>query len=404
MTRNKDQTTGRRTLVRGGVMPDSASRPVVPPLQPSVVYAASSADALDAQYEGRLAGYTYAREGHPNADMLAEKIDWLEGGEDGLVTGSGMAAISAMFLGLLSRGDHVLAGDQLYGRSLRMLTQDLPRLGIETSFADAGDAAAMAVAIRPNTRLILVEAVSNPTLRVADMTAIAELAAGAKVLLAVDNTFTTPAMFRPLEHGADIVINSITKFLAGHSDVTLGHVTARDADHRQAMRDAAVTWGLTPSPFDCWLADRGLHSFDLRFAAAERSAAAIADHLAEKCAGGAAVRRVLYPGRADHPDHARALTLFGGRHGNMVTFEIEGGRAAVNAFIGAAAGIPFAPTLGDIGSTLSHPASSSHRGLGADDRAALGIGEGMFRLSVGIEPVEMLIDELDAALAAVRGD
>jgi cystathionine gamma-synthase len=404
MTRNKDQTTGRRTLVRGGIMPDSASRPVVPPLQPSVVYAASSADALDAQYEGRMAGYTYAREGHPNADMLAEKIDWLEGGEGGLITGSGMAAISAMFLGLLSRGDHVLAGDQLYGRSLRMLTQDLPRLGIETGFADAGDAAAMAAALRPNTRLILVEAVSNPTLRVADMTAIAELAAGAKVLLAVDNTFTTPAMFRPLEHGADIVINSITKFLAGHSDVTLGHVTARDADHRQAMRDAAVTWGLTPSPFDCWLADRGLHSFDLRFAAAERSAAAIADHLAEKCAGGAAVRRVLYPGRADHPDHARALTLFGGRHGNMVTFEIEGGRAAVNAFIGAAAGIPFAPTLGDIGSTLSHPASSSHRGLGADDRAALGIGEGMFRLSVGIEPVEMLIDELDAALAAVRGD
>ena len=404
MTRNKDQTTGRRTLVRGGVMPDSASRPVVPPLQPSVVYAASSADALDAQYEGRLAGYTYAREGHPNADMLAEKIDWLEGGEGGLITGSGMAAISAMFLGLLSRGDHVLAGDQLYGRSLRMLTQDLPRLGIETGFADAGDAAAMAAALRPNTRLILVEAVSNPTLRVADMTAIAELAAGAKILLAVDNTFTTPAMFRPLEHGADIVINSITKFLAGHSDVTLGHVTARDADHRQAMRDAAVTWGLTPSPFDCWLADRGLHSFDLRFAAAERSAAAIADHLAEKCAGGAAVRRVLYPGRADHPDHARARTLFGGRHGNMVTFEIEGARAAVNAFIGAAAGIPFAPTLGDIGSTLSHPASSSHRGLGADDRAALGIGEGMFRLSVGIEPVEMLIDELDAALAAVRGD
>ena len=404
MTRNKDQTTGRRTLVRGGVMPESASRPVVPPLQPSVVYAASSADALDAQYEGRLAGYSYAREGHPNADMLAEKIDWLEGGEDGLVTGSGMAAISAMFLGLLSRGDHVLAGDQLYGRSLRMLTQDLPRLGIETSFADAGDAAAMAVAIRPNTRLILVEAVSNPTLRVADMTAIAGLAAGADALLAVDNTFTTPAMFRPFEHGADIVINSITKFLAGHSDVTLGYVTARDADHRQAMRHAAVTWGLTPSPFDCWLADRGLHSFDLRFAAAERSAATIADHLSGYIPGSRGIRRVLYPGRADHPDHARARTLFGGRHGNMVTFEIEGGREAVNAFIGAAAGIPFAPTLGDIGSTLSHPASSSHRGLSADDRAALGIGEGMFRLSVGIEPVEMLIDELDAALAAVKGD
>ena len=400
MTRDKNRTNGRRTIVRGGAMPPSASRPVVPPLHPSVVYAAPSADALDAQYEGGLAGYTYAREGHPNADMLAEKIDWLEGGEGGLVTGSGMAAISAMFLGLLSRGDHVLAGDQLYGRSLRMLTQDLPRLGIETSFADAGDADAMAAAIRPNTRIILVEAVSNPTLRVADMTAIAELAAGADALLAVDNTFTTPAMFRPFEHGADIVINSITKFLAGHSDVTLGYVTARDVGHRQAMRDAAVTWGLTPSPFDCWLADRGLHSFDLRFAAAERTAAAIADHLA----GQPAVRRVLYPGRADHPDHDRAQTLFAGRYGNMVTFEIDGGRDEVNTFIEAAAGIPFAPTLGDIGSTLSHPASSSHRGLSVEGRAVIGIVEGMFRLSVGIEPVEMLIDELDAALAAVKGD
>jgi cystathionine gamma-synthase len=414
MTRPDDEKTGRRTIVRGGVMPPSASRPVVAPLHPSVVYASASADALDAQYEGRVAGYTYAREGHPNADMLAEKIDWLEGGEGGLITGSGMAAISAMFLGLLSRGDHVLAGDQLYGRSLRMLTRDLPRLGIETSFADAGDADAMAAALRPNTRIILVEAVSNPTLRVADMKGIAALATGSDVLLAVDNTFTTPAMFRPLESGGDIVINSVTKFLAGHSDVTLGYVTARNADHRQAMRDAAVTWGLTPSPFDCWLADRGLHSFDLRFAAAERSAAAIADHLSGHIAGGGGIRRVLYPGRVDHPDHDRAQVLFGGRYGNMVTFEIagaknsgsenSGGRDEVNLFIEAAAGIPFAPTLGDIGSTLSHPASSSHRGLSVDERAALGIGEGMFRLSVGIEPVEMLIGELDAALAAVKGD
>ena len=296
MTRPDDAKTSRRTIVRGGVTPPSASRPVVAPLHPSVVYASASADALDAQYEGRVAGYTYAREGHPNADMLAEKIDWLEGGEGGLITGSGMAAISAMFLGLLSRGDHVLAGDQLYGRSLRMLTRDLPRLGIETSFADAGDADAMAAALRPNTRIILVEAVSNPTLRVADMQGIAALAARSEVLLAVDNTFTTPAMFRPLAGGGDIVINSITKFLAGHSDVTLGYVTARDADHRQAMRDAAVTWGLTPSPFDCWLADRGLHSFDLRFAAAEQSAAAIADHLSGCIAGGGGFAGCCIPG------------------------------------------------------------------------------------------------------------
>ena len=393
------------TIVRRSDIPQSASRPVATPLFPSVVYASPSADILDAQYEGAVDGYTYAREGHPNADILAAKIDSLEGisGEDapgGIVTSSGMAAISAMFLGLLKQGDHVLAGDQLYGRSLRMLSQDLPRLGYETGFFDACDAANLEAAIRPHTRIVMIEAVSNPTLRVADVAGIAALAARHGLILVVDNTFTTPAVFRPFDHGADIIIHSVTKFLAGHSDVTLGYVAARDPAHRAAMYDAAVTWGMTPSPFDCWLAERGMHSFDVRFAAAQANAAAIADGLS----GQPGIRQVLYPGHADHPDHALAAALFGGAYGNMVSFEIEGGRAEVNRFIEAAGQIPFAPTLGDVATTLSHPASSSHRALTAEARAALGMNEGFFRLSVGIEPATLLIDELNAALAAVRGE
>lgn len=384
------------TLVRRTPWPESSSRAVVTPLQPSVVYASETPDALDAQYEGRAKGYTYAREGHPNAEVLARKIDGLEGVEGGIIVGSGMAAVTAVMLGLLRAGDHVLGGDQLYGRSLRMLAQDLPRMGISTSLADPTDVEAMAAAIRPETRMILLEVVSNPTLRVADMEGIAALAKARGVLLVVDNTFTTPRAYRPFDHGADIVIHSVTKLLAGHSDVTLGYVAARDAGVQRAIYDAATTFGLTASPFDCWLAERGLYSFNLRYDRAEENAARLADHLATL----PGVKRVLYPTRADHPDHARAMSLLGRRGGNMMSFELMGGREAANAMTTAAPNIAFAPTLGDIGTTLSHPASSSHRGLTPEGRAALGISEGFFRVSVGVEEIELLIGEFTAAIEA----
>jgi cystathionine gamma-synthase len=316
----------------------------------------------------------------------------------GTVTGSGMGAVSALLLGLLKAGDHVVAGDQLYGRSLRLLRQDLPRLGFATSFADPTDSAAFARAIRPETRMLLVEVVSNPTLRVADMEGIARLARERGLILAVDNTFTTPRAWRPFEHGADVVIHSLTKLLAGHSDATLGWIAGRTPGTNRALYDAAVTWGMTPSPFDCWLAERGLHSFHLRYDRAESNA----KRLAEALAAMPGVERVLYPGRADHPDHNRALALLGERTGNMVSFRLDGGRETVNRFLRAARHIAFAPTLGDIGTTLSHPASSSHRGLTAEARAALGITEGFIRVSVGCEEADQLVGEITAAVAAAR--
>lgn len=389
-----------RSVTRRTAPPKSVSRPVSSPIHTSVVYRSADANELDAQYEGKLKGYTYSREGHPNATIIAEKIDWLEGVRPewggGVVTGSGMAAVSAMVLALLEKGDHIVAGNQLYGRSLRLMTQDLPRLGFNITLADPTDAAAMRDAIRPETRLILVETVSNPTLRVADMKAIAEIAKESGALLAVDNTFTTPRAWRPFEHGADIVIHSLTKLLAGHSNSMLGYVAANTPELNRALYDAAVTWGFAPSPFDCWLAERGLATFTLRYDRAEATAAKLADRLA----GLKGVKRTLYPGRSDHPDHNRAGDLLEGRFGNMVSFVLDGGRETVNAFLRAAEHIPFAPTLGDVGTTLSHPASSSHRGLSVEARAAIGIEEGFIRVSVGVEEPDQLIGEIEAAIAA----
>jgi cystathionine gamma-synthase len=396
-------TKDHRSIVRRSTLPRSVSSPLVTPIHPAVAHVSADPDEMDAQYEGRIEGYTYAREGHLNAAVLGDKIDWLEGmaadAGKGVVTGSGMAALSTLFLGLLQAGDHIVAGDQLYGRCLRLLRQDLPRLGFEATLADPTDSKAMAAAIRPETRLILVEVVSNPTIRVADMAGIIDIAQRHGVLLAVDNTFTTPRAYLPFEHGADIVIHSLTKLLAGHSDTTLGYIAANDATLNRRFYDTAVSWGMTPSPFDCWLAERGLHSFDLRFERAQANAIQLADFLA----GLDGVERVIYPGRPEHPDHERAKTLLGDNTGNMLSFALRGGRAAANTFVRAAAQIPFAPTLGDIATTLSHPASSSHRGLSSEARAGLGITEGFIRVSVGVEDIDQLKQELGIAIAAANG-
>lgn len=381
--------------VRGTTWPDGVSRPIVTPLQPSVVYSAPDIDTLNAQYEGGAQGYTYSREGHPNASVLAQKIDLLEGAVGGMMTGSGMGAVTAVMLGLLNSGDHVIGGDQLYGRSLRMLTKDLPRFGVEVSFADPCDGAAIAAAIQPNTKLILVEVVSNPTLRVADMDAIYQLGRDHGILVVVDNTFTTPRAYRPFDHGADVVIHSVTKLLAGHSDAMLGYVAAKNPEHAQMIWDVIVTMGLTASPYDCWMAERGMYSFDLRFQRASENAKALADMLAQL----PGVLRVLHPSRSDHPDHMRAKSLLGDQFGNMVSFEIEGGHLAAQRLT-ETIDMNFAPTLGDIGSTLSHPASSSHRGLTAESRSALGMSDGFFRLSVGIEDLSRLQIALEHAISA----
>jgi cystathionine gamma-synthase len=360
------------------------------------VFVARDVDQMNGVYEGLEQGFTYAREGSPNADLLAAKIAGLEGAECGFVTSSGMSAVAAIVLGLLKAGDHVVAGNQLYGRSLRLVSQELPRLGFATDLADASDVAAIESALRPNTRMVLVEVVSNPLLRVADIGALAALARSRGVLLVVDNTFPTPLALRPLSLGAHVVFHSITKMLAGHSDVTLG-VVCGSRELATPVRDTIVTWGLNGSPFDCWLAERGMNTLELRVTRANANA----EKLANVLGGHAAVRRVFYPGRADHPDHAVASRLFGRQFGNMVTFELAGGRETVNRVMQALRSIPFAPTLGDVSTIISHPAVTSHRGLTAEAREVLGIREGTIRVSVGVEESSLIENEFLDALAVV---
>jgi cystathionine gamma-synthase len=390
------EETKHHSVVRRTPFPRSATSPLVPPIVPSAVFVARDADQMNGIYEGREQGFTYGREGSPNAESLAAKIASLEGAECGLITSSGMSAVAAILLGLLKAGDHVVAGNQLYGRTLRLVTQELPRLGFATDVVDATDIAAVERAIRPETRLLLVEVVSNPLLRVPDIVELSALARSRGVLFVVDNTFPTPLAFRPLALGASIVFHSVTKMLAGHSDLTLGAICAA-RELAAPIREAVVTWGLNGSPFDCWLAERGMHTLELRVARANANAMALADFLARQ----PAVCRVLYPGRADHPDHAVARRLFGDQFGNMVTFEIAGGRDTVNRFMQALQSIPFAPTLGDVSTIISHPAVTSHRGLSAAARDALGIHEGTIRVSVGVEAFSLLEDEFLTALSAV---
>ncbi|MEM1373723.1 MAG: PLP-dependent transferase [Pseudomonadota bacterium] len=367
--------------------------PLVSPLMPAVVYRAETPDALDEMYTGDDAAFVYSREGHPNARHVSGMIDALEGAEGGVMTPSGMAAVSLALMSAAKSGDHVIGSSQLYGRSQRLLAEDLPRLGIATSLFDPTDVASARAAIRPETTAMLIEVVANPSLRVADMDGLIALAKEHGLTVIVDNTFTTPLGYRPLDAGADIVLHSVTKLLSGHSDAMLGWVAARDAETNRRLDIMAATWGFTAAPFDCWLAERGLLSFELRHARTQTNAAALADALSEL----PQVRRVLYPGRPDHPDHNRARTLLGDSMGSMVSFEIAPDRAVTNAFV-EAIDVAFAPTLGDVATTISHPMSSSHREVSEAAREASGISEGFFRVSVGVEPEADLIRSFREAL------
>jgi len=393
---SEESERDEQSAVRRVPLPESVTAPLVPPLYPSVVYRAADADQMDRVYEKSEPGFTYAREGNPNAEILAAKIARLERTEAGLVTSSGMSALSAILLACLSKGDHLVASNQLYGRTHRLASRELPRFGVETSLVDASSAEAVESAIRSNTRMILVEVVSNPLLRVADVEKLGGLARSRGVRLVVDNTFPTPLLLRPLELGASLVLHSVTKMLGGHSDVTLGAICGT-GKILSPIREAIVTWGLNASPWDCWLAERGLNTLELRVARANSTAAVLAGFFAAS----PGVRRVFYPGRTDHPDHAVSRKLFGDQGGSMVSFELDGGRQAANRFLRALRHIAFAPTLGDVATIVSHPASTSHRGLSADERAALGIHEGLIRVSVGIEEPGLIQEEFREALSKV---
>ncbi|MEX2185327.1 MAG: aminotransferase class V-fold PLP-dependent enzyme, partial [Pirellulales bacterium] len=368
---------------RPTIAPLVPTQPHAPPIYLASVYRCQTAEQADRLLGGEEDGYVYARDGHPNADMLADKCRELHVAERAAIAATGMAAISLAVLAHLQSGDHVLVSQQLYGKSLVLLESETARLGIASTRVDTCDLAAVRAAMTQQTRLVVAETITNPVLRVSDLAALAEIAHRSRAALLVDNTLAGPVVCRPHEFDADFVLESLTKSMNGHSDVVLGLLCGKAAvwDRVPTVLSA---WGLASSPFDCWLALRGLSTLAVR---AER-ACANALAAAEWLAGQKQVEAVHYPGLANHADHALARRQFGARFGSMVTMTLCGGRSAADAFIAAARDVPFCPSLGELSTTLSHPATTSHRGLSETQRAALGITGGTIRLSIGIETPE----------------
>lgn len=377
-------------------VPQMGTRPLAAPIFPATVYACESPEQASALLAGETAGYIYSRNGHPGADRLAARCAELHGADRAVITGSGMAALGLALLTQVSRGDHVLTSNQLYGESLALFGEEAARLGIESTTVDTCDLEAVERAFTPRTRLLVVETIANPMLRVADLARLADRAHTHGARLLVDNTFASPVICRPLEHGADLVVESITKIINGHSDVMLGLLAGGTATWDR-VPTVHSRWGFCAAPIDCWLAARGLGTLALRV---ER-AADNARRLAEMLTTHRGIESIHYPGLPSHPDHAIAERQFRGGFGNMLSFTIPGGTDAARKFIAAAERIPFCPSLGELCTTLTHPESTSHRRLSAEGRAALGIHGGTIRLSMGIESSEHVLGAVQQGLAGV---
>lgn len=381
--------------------PAMPTAPLASPIYQAAVYRCADPDQAGRLLSGQEEGYVYSRDRNPNSDLLAEKVRALHQADHAIVCGSGMAACSAILLAHLKSGDHVVVGDQMYGRTLTLLEKELSRLGVTSTRVDACNVAQVRAAMKPATKLVVVETITNPLVRVVDVAQLAEAAHAGGARLVVDNTFASPVLCRPLELGADIVFESLTKIMNGHSDVLLGAVCTR-ADAWNRINGVVGSYGLSAAPFDCWLAARGIGTLALRAERASANALRAAEYLTKRpeCA------KVYYPGLENHPDHQIAARQFAEeyaepRFGSMLSFTLAGGSAAAARFITAAKRIPFCPSLGDLSTTLSHPESTSHRGLTPEERAALEITGGTIRLSVGIESGSAVVAALAEGFAGL---
>ena len=345
---------------------------------------------------GNHKGYDYARAGNPTRSALEGCIASLEGGKHGIAFGSGCGATSTVLLTLKS-GDHVLVGDDVYGGTFRIFDKVLRSFGVEATLIDMTSPDRVRAAIRPNTRMLWVETPSNPTLKIFDIAAMAEIAKAHGLVLAVDNTFATPALQNPLALGATLVVHSTTKYLNGHSDVIGGVVVTDDDALAERLHFLQKAVGAVPSPFDCYLVLRGIKTLGVRMRQHVRSAGELAAYLE----GRAHVKKVLYPGLPSHSGHALAARQMKG-FGGMISVEIEGGLPAASAFLKALRVFVCAESLGGVESLAEHPAIMTHASVPRESREALGIGDGLLRLSVGIEDVDDLREDLERGFFAAK--
>ncbi len=373
--------------VHAGQEPDPATGAIMTPIFQTSTYVQPKL--------GEHKGFEYARTRNPTRDALERNLASLEGARHGLAFASGMAATEAV-LKLLSSGDHVVSGENLYGGSHRLMVQVLERFGMSFTFVDERDPANFERAITSDTKMIYVETPTNPMMRLVDLSAIAELATARDLLLVVDNTFATPIFQRPLEHGADIVVHSTTKFLNGHSDIVGGAVLTSLDDVAERLAFLQNAAGAVPGPFDCWLALRGTKTLVLRMKKHDENGRRIAQWLAEN----PRVSRVYYPGLPDHPQHELACNQMHG-FGGMISFDM-GSFDAARAVAEGTRLFALAESLGGVESLIGHPATMTHASGPTSLRESMGLSLGLVRISVGIESADDLLADLEQAMEGVR--
>jgi cystathionine beta-lyase/cystathionine gamma-synthase len=385
MKKNKQPGFATRAI-HTGQEPDPLTGAVTVPIYPTSTYVQ--------QGIGEHKGYEYSRVSNPTRTRLEENLASLEGGLAAPVFASGMAAINAV-ASMLKSGDHVVCGNDLYGGVPRLFNQVLAGFGLQFSYVDTSDAENVARAIRKNTRMVYVETPTNPLMRLSDIAAISQICRRKKVELVVDNTFMSPYFQQPIALGADMVVHSTTKFLNGHSDGLGGVVVCTRPEQAEKLAFLQKAAGAILSPFECWLVLRGVKTLAARMEIHDRSGRIVADFLAshEK------VKQVFYPGLAHHPQHDLAKRQMSG-FGSMITFE-TGSLKNANKMLKKVRVCSLGESLGGVETLISHPATMTHAALGEKGRKAIGITDGMVRISVGIEDVGDILEDLDGALAAI---
>lgn len=354
----------------------------------------SAAEAA-ARFSGAEEGMVYARFTNPTVAMMQDRLAALEGAEACVATSSGMSAILSLVMGTMKAGDHIVASTGLFGATQQLFSNILARFGVETTLVPATDIDAYRRAVRPNTRLFFVETPSNPLTEVVDIAAVGEVAHAAGVLFAVDNCFCTPALQRPLELGADVVVHSATKYLDGQGRVLGGAVAGRKAVVEEVFKFLR-TAGPCISPFNAWVILKGLETLRLRMEAQSAAALKLATWLEAQTG----VERVYYPGLASHPQHALAMRQQKGFGGAIVSFDVKGGREAAWKVVDSTKMLSITANLGDTRTTITHPASTTHGRISPEARAAAGIGDGLLRVAVGLEAVEDIQADLARGLGA----
>jgi O-succinylhomoserine sulfhydrylase len=358
-------------------------------------YAYEAAEEAEARFKGESVGYQYSRFGNPTVTMFEQRMAALEGAPAGRATASGMAAVTASLLCALRAGDHVVAAKAMFGSCRHVIEEILPRFGIAQTLVDGGDLDQWQAAMRPETKLLFLETPSNPTLAIVDLKAVAKIAHQGGARLIVDNAFASPALQRPFEFGADIVVHSSTKYIDGQGRALGGVILCKEDFLKDHLQTFIRNTGPSISPFNAWLHLKSLETLDLRMRAHCEGAGTVADFLA----GQGKVTRVLYPFRPDHPQHNLARSQMEGG-GGVVTFEVAGGKKSAFRLANALRVIDISNNLGDAKSLITHPETTTHQKLTPAARAELGVTSGLMRLSVGLEDPADLCEDLEQALAA----